>query len=90
MYRILIIVILMVGVQEINIDQLPKNSFSAMLVQIASKKIEKCSTWKGQAAILDLHATLNRIISRWESSWNEDSDTKSPGTWTPNYAEDPI
>jgi len=31
----------MMGVLEINIDQLPKISFSAMLVHLASKKLKK-------------------------------------------------
>jgi hypothetical protein len=31
----------MMGVLEINIDQLPKIAFSAMLVHLASKKLKK-------------------------------------------------
>ena len=46
----------MMGVLEINIDQLPKISFSAMLVHLASKKHQKAPRGRAEAAILDLHA----------------------------------
>ncbi len=46
----------MMGVLETNIDQLPKIAFSAMLVHLASKKIENIPRGRAQAAILDLHA----------------------------------
>ena len=45
----------MMGVLEMNIDQLPKILFSAMLVHLASKKLKKVPRGRAEAAILDLH-----------------------------------